>query len=98
MKAIVSIVLFFAVLFCSACTNFKSAIQVLPPGQYKVVNATLTGKFSATSFTGQHVVIDAKGNIVGGKLHFRHSNVYIPLIEFEVEAEDAFPPVLEDPK
>jgi hypothetical protein len=74
------------------CTSIQRDVaNVLPPGDYKVVSATITGKFSATQFTGENVTITQDGKMVGGHVHFRHSNIYVPLIEVDVQAKDKSP-------
>lgn len=86
------------------CTSFYADVaKVIPPGNYRVISATVTGKFSATQFTGEHVYITPAGRMEGGHVHVRHSNVYVPLIEFDIQAEDSpaqpapVPPVSKSP-
>lgn len=74
----------------SGCASFYSDVaKVIPPGNYAVINGTVTGKFSATQFTGEHVTITPEGRMIGGHIHFRHSNVYVPLIEVDIQSEVA---------
>lgn len=74
------------------CTTIQRDVaKVLPPGDYKVVSATITGKFSATQFTGENVTITPEGKMIGGHVHFRHSNIYVPLIEVDVQAKEKTP-------
>ncbi len=69
------------------CGSFQSDVaKVIPPGDYSSITATVTGKFSATSFAGENVTITQDGKMVGGHVHIRHSNVYVPLIEIDVQA------------
>lgn len=85
---LVLIALGLVALFCSGCSTFQKDIAAaLPPGDYKIVSATITGKFSATQFTGENVTITPDGKMVGGHVHFRHSNIYVPLIEVDVQAK-----------
>lgn len=73
------------------CSTVQADVaKVIPPGNYSQISATVTGKFSATSFTGENVTITQDGKMVGGHVHFRHSNIYVPLIEVDVQAA---PPV-----
>ncbi len=70
-----------------ACSSIQADVaKVLPPGSYSSVTATVTGKFSATSFVGENVTVTPDGKLVGGHVHFRHSNIYVPLIEVDVQA------------
>lgn len=76
-----------ALLVSAGCSSIQADVaKVLPPGNYKTVSATVTGKFSATSFTGEDVTVTPDGKLIGGHVHFRHSNVYVPLIEVDVQA------------
>lgn len=71
----------------TGCASFHNDVaKVLPPGDYSVISGTITGKFSATQFTGENVTVTPEGRLVGGHVHFRHSNVYVPLIEVDVTA------------
>lgn len=79
-------VLLLLVCFAGCSTIQGDIAKVLPPGDYKVVSATITGKFSATQFTGEDVTVTQEGKMVGGHVHFRHSNIYVPLIEVDVQA------------
>lgn len=82
-----------ALAFFSACTtNSNQALKLLPDGKYEKLNATITGKFSSTKFTGEQVVL-RDGKFVTGRAHLSHSNVYVPLIDLEIEkdAEDQPP-------
>lgn len=73
-------------LITSGCASFYADVaKVIPPGNYAVINGTVTGKFSATQFTGEHVTITPEGRMVGGHIHLRHSNVYVPLIEIDLQ-------------
>lgn len=89
LKIIGRLLLGLVLLICLVgCTSIQSDVaKVLPPGQYNVVSATITGKFSATQFTGENVTITPDGKMVGGHVHFRHSNIYVPLIEVDVQAK-----------
>lgn len=88
MKTIISILALLAALLLTGCTTIQSDVaKVIPPGDYKSITATVTGKFSATQFTGEDVTITPEGKMVGGHVHFRHSNVYVPLIEVDVQTK-----------
>ena len=72
----------------TGCTSFYNDVaKVIPPGNYQIIQGTVTGKFSATQFTGEHVTITPEGRMTGGHVHFRHSNVYVPLIEVDIQSE-----------
>lgn len=76
-----------AALALSACSTVQSdLVKVLPPGDYKSISTTITGKFSATQVTAEDVTVTPEGRIVGGHVHVRHSNIYVPLIELDVQA------------
>ncbi len=86
MKA--KLLLFLLPLLFSGCASFYNDVaKVIPPGNYAVLNGTVTGKFSSTQFTGEHVTITPEGKMTGGHVHFRHSDVYIPLIEVDIQSE-----------
>lgn len=77
-------------LITSGCASFYADVaKVIPPGNYTVINGTVTGKFSATQFTGEHVTITPEGRMIGGHIHLRHSNVYVPLIELDLQTAGA---------
>lgn len=76
----------------AGCSTIQSdLVKVLPPGDYKSISTTITGKFSATQVTAEDVTVTPEGRIVGGHVHIRHSNVYVPLIELDVQAATAAP-------
>lgn len=80
-----------AVLALTGCaTNSGQALRLLPDGKYTKLNATVTGKFSATKFTGESVVLK-DGRYVSGRAHLQHSNVYVPLIDLDIEKEPDAP-------
>lgn len=82
-----ALLLLAASLALTGCSTLQSDVaKVIPPGNYQTITATVTGKFSATQFTGENVTITPEGKMVGGHVHFRHSNIYIPLIEVDVQA------------
>ena len=79
-------------LLFSGCTSAATKhLQVLPDASYKSVKATITGKFSSTQVEGTNVTVQG-GELKAGTLHLRHSNVYVPLIELELEAADQAAP------
>ncbi len=89
MKTIALFLLGLIALCTSGCNTLqRDIVGVLPPGSYKIVSATVTGKFSATQFTGENVTVTPEGKMVGGHVHIRHSNIYVPLIEVDVQAAD----------
>lgn len=76
----------------TGCTTIQSDIaKAVPPGNYKNISATVTGKFSATSFVAEDVTVTQDGKLTGGHVHIRHSNVYVPLIEVDVQAAPKTP-------
>lgn len=89
MKKLALLVIGAVALLLSGCTSFYADVaKVIPPGNYKVISGTVTGKFSATQFTGENVAVTPEGRFVGGHVHFRHSNIYVPLVELDIEAAD----------
>jgi hypothetical protein len=93
LRLVIAALLGAAALALSACSTVQADVaKVIPPGEYKSITATVTGKFSATSFTGEDVTITPDGKMVGGHVHFRHSNVYVPLIEVDVQAATTLSP------
>lgn len=74
----------------SGCSTVQSdLVKILPPGDYKSIETTITGKFSATQVKAEDVTVTPEGRIVGGHVHVRHSNIYVPLIELDVQAAPA---------
>lgn len=64
----------------SGCATLdRDLAKGLPKGTWKSVDATVTGKFSATKIGAIGVVNDGKV-ITAEELHIRHSNVWVPLI------------------
>lgn len=85
-RLLLSLALLIVALFAAGCSTVQADVaKVIPPGNYSQISATVTGKFSATSFTGENVTITQDGKMVGGHVHFRHSNIYVPLIEVDVQ-------------
>ena len=83
-----------ALCFFGGCATYqKEVAKLIPPGNYQSINATVTGKFSATQFTAEHVTIQPDGQMTGGHVHVRHSNIYVPLIEVDVQSEPVAPPI-----
>lgn len=82
-----------ALVMLCGCTSFYADVaKVIPPGNYASITATVTGKFSATQFTGEKVTITEAGRMIGGHVHIRHSDAYVPLIEVDIQAADPAPP------
>lgn len=79
-------------LFSAGCQTVQADVaKVIPPGNYKNITATVTGKFSATQFTAEDVNLSEKGVMTGGHVHIRHSNIWVPLIEVDVQSAAAIP-------
>lgn len=90
-ELLLSLLVLIALPLFAGCAGFYADVaKVIPPGNYKVISATVTGKFSATQFTGENVSITPEGRMQGGHVHVRHSNFYVPLIEFDLQAADTF--------
>lgn len=92
LNVLVAFALLCLALFSAGCGSIQADVaKVIPPGSYQSITATVTGKFSATQFTGENVTILPTGQMVGGHVHIRHSNVYVPLIEVDVQAAPKTP-------
>lgn len=61
----------------------KKALGVIPDGTYSTINGTITGKMSSTQLEATNATIEG-GDLKAGRLHLRHSNAYVPLIELEL--------------
>lgn len=69
----------------TGCGSLPSDLRkAIPDGQWKSVRGTVTGKFSATKFEATGVVKTGKV-LTAEEIHARHSNVWVPLIEFDAE-------------
>ena len=68
-------------------TRPSDVLKILPPGEYKNASLTVTGKFSATTGEAENVTVTEEGKVRYGKIHFRHSNAWIPVVEIKAEAK-----------
>lgn len=66
----------------SGCGTLHGDLRdAIPNGSWETVTATINGKFSSTQVEAQGVV--KSGTILTAKeLHVRHSNAWVPLIEY----------------
>lgn len=78
------VAIFFLLFACTGCTSLSSQLErALPEGSAKHVSATITGKFSATTIEADNFSKTPE-RVTAEKLHFRHSNAWVPLIEGEI--------------
>ena len=83
------LVLSVIILAAFGCQHRPSdALKLLPPGEYASATVTVTGKFSATSGSAADVVVTEAGQVTYGKVHLRHSNAWVPLIEVDAESKE----------
>lgn len=74
-----------ALLLSSGCTSLTKQIDAaLPEGRATKVTATITGKFSSTQVDASNFE-KTREKVSADRMHFRHSNAWVPLIEGEVE-------------
>jgi len=67
------------------CMSLETRIdRALPEGKAKHVSATITGKFSSTQVEAVNFS-KTKKKVSAERMHFRHSNAWVPLIEGEIE-------------
>lgn len=79
------LLLLVSILALCGCASVEQQIdKSIPDGKAKKVTATVTGKFSSTQFTAEDFVKTPE-KVTASKLHLRHSDVYVPLIEVEYE-------------
>lgn len=84
MKTILTLV---CLALTGCATRPSDVLKILPPGEYKNASLTVTGKFSATTGEAEDVTVSDDGQVRYGKLHFRHSNAWIPVVEIKAEAK-----------
>jgi hypothetical protein len=72
-----------AVLCLSGCGSLPGDLKkAIPNGKWETVTATINGKFSSTQIEANGVV--KVGDVLTAKeLHVRHSNAWVPLIEYK---------------
>lgn len=72
----------FVVLALAGCGTLPGDIKkAIPNGSWESVTATVNGKFSSTQVEAVGVV--KNGDVLTAKeLHVRHSNAWVPLIEY----------------
>ena len=77
------VVLVLAAAILSGCASLSGDLkQAIPDGTWKEVNGTITGKFSATKISATGVT--KRGDLLTAEeLHVRHSNAWVPMIEFD---------------
>lgn len=82
MKTIVALIALILAASLAGCSTLTGDLQkAIPNGTWKEIDATVTGKFSATKFSAAGVVKTDTG-MTAEELHVRHSNAWVPLIEF----------------
>jgi len=76
------LLLFIVALPLAGCGTLPGDIKkAIPNGSWESVTATVNGKFSSTQVEALGVVKD--GDVLTAKeLHVRHSNAWVPLIEY----------------
>lgn len=74
--------IFLVSLTIAGCSSLPGILEKgIPDGKWKEVDATVNGKFSSTTIKGTNVSKDGK-TITAGDLYIRHSNTWMPLVEF----------------
>lgn len=72
-----------AILF-SGCTSIGKQLDSLPDGKATKMRTTIAGKFSTTTFNADNWEKTPE-KATADKIHFRHSNPWVTLIEGEIE-------------
>lgn len=76
------IILAIAALALTGCSSLPSILERgIPDGKWAKMEATINGKFSSTIVQGSDVEKTGK-TITAKDLYVRHSNAWMPLVEF----------------
>lgn len=77
--------LVWVLLACAGCVSAYDRLdRAIPDGEARHLKAVVTGKFSSTTIEAENFVKTPE-EVTASRLHQRHSNAWVPLIEITVD-------------